>query len=107
MALARHKDAAIPPLLKMLDAPRLDSRYGACEALIVLRGRGAPAVAALRKLLVETDLLKGLDPAPGFLHVTENGRWSVALDLMEPFRPVLTEALALDLPEKFQPFLVN
>ncbi|MBP7951626.1 MAG: CRISPR-associated endonuclease Cas1 [Verrucomicrobiales bacterium] len=39
----------------------------------------------------------GLDPAPGLLHATENGRWSLALDLMEPFRPVLTEALALDL----------
>lgn len=39
----------------------------------------------------------GLDPAPGLLHATENGRWSLALDLMEPFRPVLAEALALDL----------
>ena len=39
----------------------------------------------------------GLDPAPGLLHSTENGRWSLALDLMEPFRPVLAEALALDL----------
>lgn len=39
----------------------------------------------------------GLDPSPGLLHTTENGRWSLALDLMEPFRPVLTEALSLDL----------
>lgn len=39
----------------------------------------------------------GLDPALGTLHATENGRWSLALDLMEPFRPVLVEALALDL----------
>ena len=39
----------------------------------------------------------GLDPALGLLHTTENGRWSLALDLMEPFRPVLVEALALDL----------
>jgi CRISPR-associated protein Cas1 len=39
----------------------------------------------------------GLDPALGLLHSTENGRWSLALDLMEPFRPVLAEALALDL----------
>ena len=39
----------------------------------------------------------GLDPALGLLHATENGRWSLALDLMEPFRPVLVEALALDL----------
>ncbi|MCL5098291.1 MAG: CRISPR-associated endonuclease Cas1 [Candidatus Omnitrophica bacterium] len=39
----------------------------------------------------------GLDPALGMLHATEDGRWSLALDLMEPFRPVLVEALALDL----------
>lgn len=39
----------------------------------------------------------GLDPALGMLHTTENGRWSLALDLMEPFRPVLAEALTLDL----------
>lgn len=39
----------------------------------------------------------GLDPALGLLHQTENGRWSLALDLMEPFRPALVEALALDL----------
>lgn len=38
----------------------------------------------------------GLDPALGMLHTTEDGRWSLALDLMEPFRPVLVEALALD-----------
>ncbi len=39
----------------------------------------------------------GLDPALGLLHATEDGRWSLALDLMEPFRPILVEALALDL----------
>jgi CRISPR-associated protein Cas1 len=39
---------------------------------------------------------RGLDPALGLLHSTEDGRWSLALDLMEPFRPVLVEALALD-----------
>jgi CRISPR-associated protein Cas1 len=39
----------------------------------------------------------GLDPALGLLYTTENGRWSLALDLIEPFRPVLVEALALDL----------
>jgi CRISPR-associated protein Cas1 len=38
----------------------------------------------------------GLDPALGCLHTTENGRWSLALDLMEPFRPCFVEALALD-----------
>jgi CRISPR-associated protein Cas1 len=39
----------------------------------------------------------GLDPALGTLHATDDGRWSLALDLIEPFRPVLVEALALDL----------
>lgn len=39
----------------------------------------------------------GLDPALGVLHTTENGRWSLALDLMEPFRPIIAEALTLDL----------
>lgn len=40
---------------------------------------------------------RGLDPALGLLHTTENGRWYLALDLMEPFRPVVAEALTLDL----------
>ena len=46
----------IPALLKMLESPRLEARYGACQALIALRGRGAPAVEALRKSLAEQDL---------------------------------------------------
>ena len=56
MALGRRKDVAIPPLLKLLDSPRLESRYGACQALISLRGRGASAIEPLRKLLAERDL---------------------------------------------------
>lgn len=39
----------------------------------------------------------GLDASLGLLHSTENGRWSLALDLIEPFRPALGEALTLDL----------
>ncbi len=39
----------------------------------------------------------GLDPSLGLLHSTEDGRWSLALDLLEPFRSVLIEALTLDL----------
>ena len=39
----------------------------------------------------------GLDPALGALHSTTNNRWSLALDLIEPLRPVIVEALTLDL----------
>ncbi len=56
MALARRKDIPVQPVLKMLDSPQIESRYGACQALSALGGRGAPAVASLRKLLAEPDL---------------------------------------------------
>lgn len=39
----------------------------------------------------------GLDPAFGFLHAFSEGRPSLALDMIEPFRPALADALALDL----------
>jgi hypothetical protein len=55
MALARRREAPITPLITMLGSPALHARYGACQALIALRGRGAPAVEALRKTLAEQD----------------------------------------------------
>ncbi len=39
----------------------------------------------------------GLDPAVGFLHRDRPGRASLALDLMEEFRPILADRLALTL----------
>jgi CRISPR-associated protein Cas1 len=39
--------------------------------------------------------VRGLDPALGCLHESEDGRWSLPLDLMEPFRPALIESLTL------------
>jgi hypothetical protein len=58
MALARRKgiESPVPTLIKMLDSPSLDARDGACRALIQLRGKAAPAVAALRKNLKHEDL---------------------------------------------------
>jgi hypothetical protein len=56
MALARRKGIPVPPLLKMLESPRLEARYGACEALASLRGAAAPAVPALRQTLRHQDL---------------------------------------------------
>lgn len=42
-------------------------------------------------------VVRGLDPALGCLHQSDDGRWSLPLDLMEPFRPALIEALTLRL----------
>jgi len=56
MALGRRQ--ATPPavLVRMLDADRLESRYGACLALGMLKGKAAPAVPALRKSLRNEDM---------------------------------------------------
>ena len=60
------------------------------------------AVLSFSSTLIYTEMhtflhAHGLDAALGLLHTTENGRWALALDLMEPFRPVIAEALTLDL----------
>jgi CRISPR-associated protein Cas1 len=39
----------------------------------------------------------GLDPAVGYLHTDRPGRPSLALDLIEEFRPLLADRLALSL----------
>ena len=39
----------------------------------------------------------GLDPAVGYLHRDRPGRLSLALDLMEEFRPILADRLVLSL----------
>jgi CRISP-associated protein Cas1 len=44
----------------------------------------------------------GLDPAVGYLHRDRPGRPSLALDLMEEFRPVLADRLALSLINRQQ-----
>jgi len=53
---------------------------------------------------------RGLDPGLGILHPPANYRWSLPLDLMEPFRAPVLEATALRLfthrmlgPEDFEP----
>jgi hypothetical protein len=56
MAVSRRKDFPVSALVTMLDAESLDSRYGACQALALLRGRGAPAVESLTKALEADDL---------------------------------------------------
>jgi len=53
----------------------------------------APLAAQLTGALT----LDGLDPAIGFLHDPAERRAALALDLMEPFRPVIADALAVDL----------
>ncbi|MCS7043473.1 MAG: CRISPR-associated endonuclease Cas1, partial [Bryobacteraceae bacterium] len=60
------------------------------------------ALLSLGYTLALTELLglaeaRGLDPYVGFLHRTGYGRPSLALDLVEPFRPALVDRLTLRL----------
>ena len=56
MALARRKQDFVPALVKMLDAPALETRLGACQALEQFKSKALPAVPALRKTLHADDL---------------------------------------------------
>lgn len=56
MAVGRLKSAPVPRLLTMLESPKLEAQYGACQALTILRGRGTPAVDLLRASLKSKDL---------------------------------------------------
>lgn len=60
------------------------------------------AVLSYLSTLVYGELLtachtRGLDPGLSHLHSTQDGRWSLPLDLMEPFRPAVIDALTLRL----------
>ena len=55
-ALGRRKDDVIARLIGMLDAKDAYTRYGACRAIRMQKGRGAPAVAALLKTFRSNDL---------------------------------------------------
>jgi CRISPR-associated protein Cas1 len=56
-----------------------------------------PVNALLARDAVTAVELTGLDPAVGFLHELHRGRPSLALDLIEEFRPVIVDHLVIRL----------
>ncbi|WP_439621627.1 DUF6288 domain-containing protein [Gemmata sp.] len=97
MAIARRKEFPVPLLLKSLDAPALEARYGACQALIALGDRGEPAVEALRKCLTDKDLWLRIKAAEALAKVGPSAK-SAAPKLME----MLTEADKVNDPRGMQ-----
>ncbi|BCX49071.1 hypothetical protein HAHE_29790 [Haloferula helveola] len=55
-AIGRRKDMPVEPVIQLLDAPSVEARLGACQALAKLGGRGEPAVPKLRELLKSDDM---------------------------------------------------
>jgi hypothetical protein len=56
VVLARKNADVVPELIDMLGDPDLSARYGACQAITELKGKGAPAVDALIALLRHDDV---------------------------------------------------
>lgn len=56
LALGRRPIVPVETIVELLDAPSLEARYGACQALSKLGQRGEPALAALQRCLQEGDL---------------------------------------------------
>ena len=56
LAIGRRKNFPLEPVLKLLESEELEPRYGACQAIVVLRGRAADAIPALANLLQDKDL---------------------------------------------------
>ncbi|MBK8977779.1 MAG: HEAT repeat domain-containing protein [Planctomycetes bacterium] len=82
--LARTKGEVVPELIEMLDAPRLETRYGACQALARLREHAAPAVPALQASLEHRDL---------WLRVKASEALTAIGQAAMPALPTLLEAL--------------
>jgi hypothetical protein len=62
-AMARRKEVPVGELVKLLESPKIESRYGACQALAELGGRGDAAVGALRLRLSADDLWERIKAA--------------------------------------------
>jgi hypothetical protein len=70
MAIQRRKgEKPVAALVKMLAAPTIEARYGACEALMLLKGAAAPAVPDLTALLSHEDLWLRVKAAETLAHI--------------------------------------
>jgi hypothetical protein len=71
-AIQRRKgDKPVAALVELLQSPNLHARYGACEALKLLRAQAAPAVKDLTALLDHQDLWLRVLAADTLAHIGE------------------------------------
>jgi len=85
LAVARRNDVPVAAVEKMLESPRLETRYGACQALAVLGKLAAPAVESLRTCLTDKDLWLRVKAAEALAHIGPSAA---------PAAPQLLELLA-------------
>ncbi len=71
MAISRQQEKPVPALIELLQSSRLESRYGACQALAMLKKAAAPAVPELEKCLEEEDLWLRIEAAEALVGIGE------------------------------------
>ncbi len=77
MALGRRKDDVTDRLIRLLDATDLHTRYGACQALKLQRGRGAAAIPKLLETFQADDLWLRILVAEALAGIGEPARAAV------------------------------
>jgi hypothetical protein len=82
VALVRLKIDAVPALIEMLEAPRVEARYGACEALAQYKAAAVSAVPALMKAFRHEDLWLRVKAAEALADIGQPAM-SVLPDLLE------------------------
>ena len=89
IALGRRKEVPIPRVLALLDAPSLDARLGACQAIVELKGRAAAGVPALRKSLHSDNLWLRINAAEALAAIGKPAMVAVPemLELLAQFDP--------------------
>lgn len=75
--LARREGEPVPRLLPLLENTRIETRYGACQALAALGKRADAAVPALRGLLAADDLWLRIQAADALARIGEAARPAV------------------------------
>ncbi len=73
MSLAKKKGNPVPTLIRMLDSPRLEDRYGACQALVFSKAVRGSAVPALRENLKHEDLWLRIEAAEALASIGQPG----------------------------------
>ncbi|MFN0127357.1 MAG: DUF6288 domain-containing protein [Verrucomicrobiales bacterium] len=88
-ALARRSNPPVSEIVDLLNSPRIEFQYGACQAVIALRDRGTLALGRLRERLSSKDLWLRIKAAEALASLGPAARVAVPelLELLAPADP--------------------
>ena len=106
MALSRRKGKEpVATLISMLDAPKVETRLGACQALAMCKGLAAPAIPALRANLKHPELWVRIKAAEA-IAATGNPGMVALPELLERLAVGPTDTDPRGMEQRFLTFVV-